>query len=405
MRKVDSRPVDWREDDVKGPVAPGHPPPVTVKDRVAEVKHPTAAGLDQPRDLRIAEAVDCGQRSQSKGAGVNSLPCLHRTPPQAGAIELEVGLRQPEVLDIGPSGPDGLMNQGVGSQGGCEGPRVGVISVQVADKPGNRPTPSVWNRQSRQSGTTGLFSQGREYGGRVDQGIDDDRLSVCLDLDPRPSQPSDLHLLSFYRTVVRYHQRMPRRSPAAVAVTKTAVTEAAVDLASVEGLGGLTIGGLAGETAMRKSSVFSLFGSKQELQMATLEAAVEQFTSEVWNPIADERPGRARLLALCDSWLAYHEREVMPGGCFLTTATIEFDARPGPLRDRVADVMTRWHGVLEREVAVSIEAGELPAETEPADVAFALNALAAAASYGFHLSRDPEVFERARRSMRQALGD
>ncbi|MGZ5320238.1 MAG: TetR/AcrR family transcriptional regulator [Solirubrobacterales bacterium] len=197
---------------------------------------------------------------------------------------------------------------------------------------------------------------------------------------------------------------MPRRSLAAVAETRAAVTGAAVNRASVEGLEGLTIGGLADEVAMRKSSVFSLFGSKEELQRATLDAAVRQFTEEVWAPVQDERPGLPRLLALCESWLSYHRREALPGGCFLTTATVEFDARPGPLRDAVAAVMRRWLGVLEREVALVVEAGELPADIEPADVAFELNALAAAASYGFKLSGDPEVFSRARRSMRRALG-
>jgi AcrR family transcriptional regulator len=196
---------------------------------------------------------------------------------------------------------------------------------------------------------------------------------------------------------------MPRRSQSAVAETRAAVTRAAVDRASVEGLEGLTIGGLAGETEMRKSSVFSLFGSKEDLQRATLEAAIEQFRAEVWAPVADERPGLPRLLALCDSWLDYHRREVMPGGCFLTTATIEYDARPGPLRDAIAQTMEQWLGVLEREATVAVEAGDLPPDTDPADVAFQLNALAAAASYGFHLSRDPEVIERARRSMRRAL--
>jgi AcrR family transcriptional regulator len=197
---------------------------------------------------------------------------------------------------------------------------------------------------------------------------------------------------------------MPRRSTAAVAATRAAVTGAAVDRASVEGLGGLTIGRLAGQVDMQKSSVYSLFGSKQDLQMAALNAAVDQFTEEVWRPVADEQPGLARLLALCDSWLHYHEREVLPGGCFMTTATVEFDARPGPLRDAVAAVVERWLGVLEQEVSAAIDAGELPAATEPADVAFQLNALAAAASYGFQLSRDSEVFERARRSMRRSLG-
>jgi AcrR family transcriptional regulator len=197
---------------------------------------------------------------------------------------------------------------------------------------------------------------------------------------------------------------MPRRAESAVAETRAAVTRAAVDRASVEGLEGLTIGGLAGEVEMRKSSVFSLFGSKQDLQLATLESAVEQFKEEVWEPAAEEPPGLQRLLALCDRWISYHEREVMPGGCFLTTATIEYDARPGALRDAIARTMKRWLGVLEREAATAIEAGELPADTEPADLAFELNALAAAASYGFQLWRDPEVFARARRSMRRALG-
>jgi AcrR family transcriptional regulator len=196
---------------------------------------------------------------------------------------------------------------------------------------------------------------------------------------------------------------MPRRPQSAVAETRAAVTRTAVQRASVEGLEGLTIGGLAGETEMRKSSVFSLFGSKQELQRATLDAAIEQFTDEVWAPVAEERPGLPRLLALCDSWLDYHRREVMPGGCFLTTATIEYDARPGPMRDTVAETMKRWLAVLEREASIAVKAGDLPADTEPADVAFQLNGLAAAASYGFQLWREPEVFERARRSMRRAL--
>lgn len=197
---------------------------------------------------------------------------------------------------------------------------------------------------------------------------------------------------------------MPRRSAEAVAETRSTVTEVAVDRASVDGLEGLTIGGLAGEVEMRKSSVFSLFGSKEGLQRATLEAAIRQFRDEVWDPVADEPPGLKRLLALCDSWLSYHRREVLPGGCFITTASVEFDARPGPLRDAVAETVDRWLGTLEREAAVAIEAGELPPGSDPADVAFQLNALAAAASYGFQLSRDPEVFARARRSMRRTLG-
>ena len=197
---------------------------------------------------------------------------------------------------------------------------------------------------------------------------------------------------------------MPRRPAAAVAATRVEVTKAAVDQASIEGLEGLTIGGLADQVEMQKSSVFTLFGSKRDLQLATLEAAAEQFRSEVWDRAESELPGLPRLVALCDSWLDYHRREVMPGGCFLTTATIEYDARPGPLRDAVARTMRRWLETLEREAATAIEAGELPPGADPADIAFQLNSLAAGASYGFQLWRDPEVFARARRSMRGALG-
>ncbi len=197
---------------------------------------------------------------------------------------------------------------------------------------------------------------------------------------------------------------MPRRTAAAVAETRAAVTEAATQRASVEGLDGLTIGGLADQVEMRKSSVYSLFGSKEDLQRATLAAAVESFRSEVWDPVADREPGLPRLLALCESWLDYHRREVMPGGCFLTTATVEFDARPGPLRDATAETMERWLGLLEREARIAIDAGDLPPDTDAADLAFELNALAAAGSYGFQLWRDPELFDRALRSMRRALG-
>jgi AcrR family transcriptional regulator len=196
---------------------------------------------------------------------------------------------------------------------------------------------------------------------------------------------------------------MPRRSPAAVAATRAAVTKQAVDRASIDGLEGLTIGGLAEAVEMRKSSVFSLFGSKQELQRAAFDAAIEQFRREVWDPAAERPSGRERLLALCEAWLSYHEREVLPGGCFMTTATIEYDAQPGPMRDLIARTMEQWLAALEREAAIAVDRGELPPDADPGDIAFQLNAIASAASYGFQLWRDRTVFDRARRSMRRLL--
>ncbi len=195
---------------------------------------------------------------------------------------------------------------------------------------------------------------------------------------------------------------MPRRSAAAVADTRSEVLDVAMRRASIDGLDGLTIGRLADEVAMSKSGLHGLFGSKQELQAATFERAVESFTDEVWLPVSDRGPGLPRLRALIDRWLAYHRRRALPGGCFVTTATIEFDARPGPLRDAVVAARRRMHRLLEADIRVAVDAGDLPADTDPGDVAFALYALASAASQAIQLD-EPGASARARRCMRALL--
>lgn len=192
---------------------------------------------------------------------------------------------------------------------------------------------------------------------------------------------------------------MPRRSAAAVADTRAEVLEVALRRASVDGFTGLTIGRLADELSMSKSGLHGLFGSKEELQLATFDVAVESFTREVWLPVARREPGLPRLLALLDRWLAYHRRRVLPGGCIVTTATIEFDARPGPLRDAVARARRQMHALLEADLRSAVEAGDLPADRDPADIAFTLYALASAASQAIQLG-EPGAGARARRCMR-----
>lgn len=196
---------------------------------------------------------------------------------------------------------------------------------------------------------------------------------------------------------------MPRRSASAVAETRSDVLEVAMRRASVDGLEGLTIGRLADELAMSKSGLHGMFGSKEDLQVATFERAVADFTRLVWDPVAGREPGLPRLLALIDRWLAYHRRRVLPGGCFVTTATIEFDARPGPLRDAVADARRRMHRLLEVDIRAAIDAGDLPADADPADLAFTLYALASAASQAIQLA-EPGAAARARRCMRALVG-
>ncbi len=197
---------------------------------------------------------------------------------------------------------------------------------------------------------------------------------------------------------------MPRRSAVEVAGSRAQTLAVAVQVASVVGLEGLTIGRLADRLGMSKSGLVGRFGSKEALQLATLDEAADIFRRTVYEPASAARPGLARLNAICDAWIAYLGRPPFPGGCFLTTAMVEFDARPGRVNDAVKKVMRRWLALLEREASTAIENGELPAKTDPKDVAFTINALAVGANCDFQLTRNPDSLQRARRAMATAIG-
>ena len=181
--------------------------------------------------------------------------------------------------------------------------------------------------------------------------------------------------------------------------TREAILRTAVDLASAEGLEGLTIGRLAAELEMSKSGLFAHFGSKEELQLATIGAAREIYVEEVINPALENDAGLPRLWALLESWLRYAEAGIFKGGCFFVAASAEFDGRPGPVRDLVASTMRAWLGVLERSVVESQKAGHLDRGSDAAQVAFELNAIAMGANWSFQLYGDREVFDRASRAM------
>lgn len=197
---------------------------------------------------------------------------------------------------------------------------------------------------------------------------------------------------------------MARRTAEDVASSRAAAVEAAIDLASIEGLEGITIGRLATELSMSKSGLIGRFGDKQALQQAVLAAAVERFTAAVWRPAASADPGLPRLEAIVDAWIDHLRAGVFPGGCFVTTASVEYDARPGPLHDDVAAVVRRWLAVLEAEARTARDAGDLPADRDPGDVAFELHALASGGSVAGRLIGDPAALDRTRRAMRRAVG-
>ena len=185
--------------------------------------------------------------------------------------------------------------------------------------------------------------------------------------------------------------------------TRQAIVRHATDLASHMGLEGVTIGRLASDLGMSKAGVLGHFGSKEALQLAALDAAVEDFVGRVWVPAASAPAGLQRLRALCDTWLDYLASGDLPGGCFLTAAACEFDGRPGPVRDAVATAVNAWLEVLAAEAETAIAAGELPESTAPVLLAFELNAFTQAANQAHQLLDDPAAFDRAREAVRLRL--
>jgi AcrR family transcriptional regulator len=185
-------------------------------------------------------------------------------------------------------------------------------------------------------------------------------------------------------------------APTKAANTRAAILARAVDLASTEGLEGLTIGRLASELGMSKSGLFAHFGSKQELQLATIEAAALRFTAEVIAPAQAEQEGDARLRAYCSGYLDFLQREGFAGGCFWAAVAAEFDDRPGVVQDAVRAGVLAWLGELERQAAVTRAQGA-------ADVAFEIYSLGLGANACSRLLGDPDAFDRARAAIERRL--
>ena len=197
---------------------------------------------------------------------------------------------------------------------------------------------------------------------------------------------------------------MPRQTTSHGDRTRDTILRAAADLASVEGLDGLSIGRLATELAMSKSGLFAHFGSKEELQLATIEEARKLYAQEVIEPGRAAGVGITRLHALCEAFLSYLERAVFPGGCFFASAMAEFGSKaPGPVRDRIAECQNQWMNTLERAARQAQDRGELSASADPRQLAFELEAALLSANWYFHLFNDATYLDRARRAVRARL--
>jgi AcrR family transcriptional regulator len=186
-----------------------------------------------------------------------------------------------------------------------------------------------------------------------------------------------------------------RRSRADGERSRRKILGAAAQLATTEGLDGLSIGVLADHIGMSKSGLYAHFGSKQDLQLATIETADEIFHTEVIAPAEQATTPLAKLETLCERFLSHVERRVFPGGCFFASAAAELDTHPGPAHDRIAAFQLGWNGRLGGLVRDAQAAGELDDE-DPEQLAFELNAHLLMANTAFLLYDSPEAIARAR---------
>jgi AcrR family transcriptional regulator len=194
--------------------------------------------------------------------------------------------------------------------------------------------------------------------------------------------------------------RTPHDSPAAKPLqkgqqTRAAILDSALSLASQMGLEGLSIGALAEVAHMSKSGVFAHFGSREELQIAVIREYHRRFEEEVFFPAMREERGVSRLRALFERWLRRVSVEV-DSGCIYISGAVEFDDRPGPVRDALVSMVRSWHDALERAIRIAIDDGQLKADTDAQQMLFEMHGLILALHHDARLMRTPGALQRAR---------
>ncbi|KNZ32683.1 MAG: TetR family transcriptional regulator [Methylibium sp. NZG] len=196
---------------------------------------------------------------------------------------------------------------------------------------------------------------------------------------------------------------LPPRSLLKGQQTRATILEAALGLASHMGLEGLSIGALAEVTKMSKSGVFAHFGSREELQICVVREYHAKFEEEVFVPAMREPRGLPRLRALFDLWVRCVSVEI-DSGCIYISGAVEFDDRPGPVRDALVSMVQTWQQALERAIDIAIDEGHLRADTEPAQLLFEVHGLILALHHDARFLRTPGAVERARVAFQRVLG-
>ena len=198
-------------------------------------------------------------------------------------------------------------------------------------------------------------------------------------------------------------ERHPRKVRSDGARSRTAILHAAAQLATVEGISGLSIGRLAEAVGMSKSGLFAHFGSKAELQLATIETASALFTELVIEPALAAPTGLERLNGLTERFLEHVEGDVYPGGCFFASIAAEMDTHPGPVRDRAVQVIDGWIGLLATAVRDAQAEGAIDPAEDAEQLAFEFEGFMLVANAQFVITHDSLPIERARRAIRHRI--
>jgi AcrR family transcriptional regulator len=185
--------------------------------------------------------------------------------------------------------------------------------------------------------------------------------------------------------------------------SRLAILRAAADLATVEGLEGLSIGSLATHIGMSKSGLYAHFQSKEDLQLATVETAKQIFDADVVEPTQTVGDPLEQIRALSDAFLAHVRRRVFPGGCFFISTSAEFDTRPGPVKDRLLDFQSEWSERLERLVTDAQERGSLRPQERASQLVFELTSFLLMGNTAFVMNDDPAYLDRARAAVDERL--
>lgn len=179
--------------------------------------------------------------------------------------------------------------------------------------------------------------------------------------------------------------------------TRAAILEAALALACRDGLEGLTIGLLAERMQMSKSGVFAHFGSREDLQIAVIQEYHRQFEEEVFFPSIKEKRGLPRLAAMFQRWVAHHSREIA-SGCIYISGAVEYDDRPGPIRDELVQMVLAWKRALLRATRQAVEMGHLREDTDCEQLVYEMRAIVLALHHDARFLRVSDAIERTERA-------